>query len=178
MSSDHGRAGVDLVFEVQTARTRKIQGGPSFLSPNRFDQLQVEVVNSETISLLNIVSPVHHPRQQITDSERSEQMYDVERHIQAMEDHIQNSATVSVKGKEIIVDSLQEAEQIEVVTESLYNCKSRVDLINWIRWLVIPLGKEMGLSTTIQQSGQERMFEDLITPSIYKYMLIRIVVCD
>ncbi|KAF5205927.1 hypothetical protein FRX31_004485 [Thalictrum thalictroides] len=189
MSTDHGKADVDPVSEVQTTRTRRIQDGPSFLSPNRFDQLQAELVNPETISPLNIVSLVHHPRQQITDSERSEQMYDVspraeheeirpafqpmenrrtrsrskkggrkfktplpigrnkhfwratqskrmgrenskgskfrypiqgdedhsvqnnvieevESHIQVMEDHIQNSATVSVKGKEIIVDSL------------------------------------------------------------------------
>ncbi|PIA29454.1 hypothetical protein AQUCO_06000062v1 [Aquilegia coerulea] len=59
------------------------------------------------------------------------------------------------------VGASDDSHQLGAITESIYNCKTREDLGNLIKFFVIPLAKELGMSTALSNEGQQRMFTEM-----------------
>ncbi|KAF5185202.1 hypothetical protein FRX31_025213 [Thalictrum thalictroides] len=49
----------------------------------------------------------------------------------------------------------------DAIVESLLSCKSNGDIHNWIKWFVIPIAGNLGMTTSLGVEGQIRLFSDL-----------------
>ncbi|KAF5201392.1 hypothetical protein FRX31_009022 [Thalictrum thalictroides] len=49
-----------------------------------------------------------------------------------------------------------------MIAESLYNCRSKEDIANLIDWMIIPLGKKVGMTTSLSEVEQRRFFNEIL----------------
>ncbi|KAF5185923.1 hypothetical protein FRX31_024490 [Thalictrum thalictroides] len=66
------------------------------------------------------------------------------------------------------VNGFRTRDQIRVIAESLHNCRNNDDLSNWIKWLVIPAGEKLGITTTTSRRGQEKLYTELASIDFQK----------
>ncbi|KAF5186907.1 hypothetical protein FRX31_023504 [Thalictrum thalictroides] len=64
------------------------------------------------------------------------------------------------KQSDVVFSSLSE-EMRASIAEGLLNCKSNDDIANWIMFMVVPASKELGMTTSLSEGAQLKMFTDL-----------------
>ncbi|KAF5187297.1 hypothetical protein FRX31_023116 [Thalictrum thalictroides] len=69
----------------------------------------------------------------------------------------------STVGSEVVVS--EGLQQMGDIAESIYNGKTKEDKDNFVELFVIPLAKELGMTTSMSKEGQKRMFSEIASQS-------------
>ncbi|KAF5194697.1 hypothetical protein FRX31_015716 [Thalictrum thalictroides] len=72
----------------------------------------------------------------------------------------------STVGSEVVV--LEELQQMGAIAETIYNSKTKEDNDNFVEFFVIPLAKELKMTTSMSKDGKKRMFSEITSQLQWK----------